>query len=84
MKKQDSQELTKKLVLNKNTIATLTKDEQKDIKAGYKACWENLWTWYWCEYLWTGNKPEETDGVCTEMIAVDNDRGMSNGNGCAK
>lgn len=79
MKKQDSQKLTKKLVLNKRTIVVLTKDEQEDIRAGYKACWENLWTWYWCRYLWTGDLPEDTDGCPEEIVG----QGNSHGKGCA-
>lgn len=52
----------KKLILNKETISNLevlSKELQQDIKAGYKACWENLWTAYYCDKIWTGKDPEE-------------------------
>lgn len=49
----------KKLKLNKQTIDDLTKQEMNEVKAGgYKACWENLWTLYYCDYIWTGKIPE--------------------------
>jgi len=49
----------KKLELKKETIASLTKKEMNDIKAGkYEGCWENLWTIYYCAYIWTGDVPK--------------------------
>ena len=56
----------KKLVLNKTTIATLNGDEQKNILAGadpleYSACWENLWTAYHCDMVWTGDQKPKTE-----------------------
>jgi hypothetical protein len=56
--------MKKKLVLNKQTVADLTKKEQSQIKAGaYKPCWENLYTWYHCDVVCTG-KPDETENNC--------------------
>ncbi len=55
----------KKLVLNKETISNLeilSSEFQQGIKAGYKACWENLWTAYYCDKIWTG-KDRETQNV---------------------
>jgi len=44
----------KKLELNKKTIAHLTNEEMKEIKGGgYWPCWENLWTFYYCEVVRT-------------------------------
>ncbi|MCK4762386.1 MAG: class I lanthipeptide [Candidatus Aminicenantes bacterium] len=51
----------KKLSLNKKTIANLTKQELSEIKAGYKPCWENLWTMYHCDLFYTGT-PEAEGG----------------------
>jgi len=48
----------KKLELKKKTIANLTKKEMSEAKAGYKKCWENLWSLYYCDYIWTGKIPE--------------------------
>jgi len=48
----------RKLELNKNTIANLTGKEMKEIKGGRKdPCWENLWTLYHCDVVYTG-EPE--------------------------
>jgi natural product precursor len=48
----------RKLELNKNTIANLTGKEMKEIKGGRKdPCWENLWTLYYCDVVYTG-EPE--------------------------
>lgn len=48
----------KKLELNKKTIAGVNWQELKKIKAGgeaaFKACWENLWTLYYCDLIYTG------------------------------
>jgi hypothetical protein len=46
----------KKLTINKETIATLTRDEMSNVNAGFvwKACWENLWTAYYCKVVCTG------------------------------
>jgi len=46
----------KKLELKKNTIANLTTQEMSVIKAG-KACWENLWTLYHCDVVYTRTDP---------------------------
>jgi len=43
----------KKLELNKKTIAHLTNEEMKEIKGGFKPCWENIWTFYYCEMVRT-------------------------------
>ena len=55
----------KKLVLNRTTVATLTGDEQKKILAGadteYSKCWENLWTWYHCDMVYTGDVEPEVE-----------------------
>jgi hypothetical protein len=48
----------KKLELKKKTISNLTKQEMSEIKAGYKKCWENLWSLYYCDHIWTGATPE--------------------------
>ncbi|MCK4760608.1 MAG: class I lanthipeptide [Candidatus Aminicenantes bacterium] len=47
--------MVKKLELKKETIARLTPEELSEIKAGYKACWENLWSLYYCGVIWTGD-----------------------------
>ena len=48
-----------KLTLNKQTIADLTGAEMGEAKGGdyYTPCWENLWSYYNCDGLWTGNLP---------------------------
>lgn len=61
----------KKLTLNKSTVATLTGDEQKKVLAGaadteYPKCWENLWTLYHCDMVWTGDKEPEKE---TQRVA---------------
>lgn len=44
----------KKLELNKQTVSNLTDAQLHEIKAGQQpACWENLWTIYYCDYIWT-------------------------------
>lgn len=53
----------KKLEFKKQTIANLSKHEMNEIKAGFVACWENLWTVYHCGVVCTGEsydprKPE--------------------------
>lgn len=56
------QENLKKLTLNKETISNLellSKEAQSEVIAGHKACWENLWTLYYCKIIWTGKDPEE-------------------------
>jgi hypothetical protein len=45
-------------VLNKQTISTLDSKELSEIKAGNDACWENLWTLYYCKVVYTGPRPE--------------------------
>jgi len=64
--------MKKKLVLNKQTVADLTKKEQSHIRGGaYRPCWENLYTWYHCDVVCTG-KPDETENDCdTDDIAVE-------------
>lgn len=48
----------KKLKLEKKTIADLTKGEMNEIKGGVNSpCWENLWTIYECDVLWTRIEP---------------------------
>lgn len=54
--------MNKRLKLNEITIA-----DMKNIKAGHAACWENLWTAYYCDVVYTGVRdplPEVTNG-CT-------------------
>ena len=50
--------MVKKLNLNKQTIANLKRQELSDIRAGndrqQRACWENLWTLYHCDVVYTG------------------------------
>jgi hypothetical protein len=58
MKKNVEEKPKKKLVLNKQTISTLDSKELSEIKAGYDACWENLWTLYYCKVVYTGPRPE--------------------------
>lgn len=53
----------KKLALNKETVSNLdilTREAQREIAAGnaYSDCWENLWTMYYCDVIWTGKEPE--------------------------
>jgi hypothetical protein len=63
MKQEKKGHETKKLELNKQTIDNLTNEELADIKAGaHKPCWENLWTLYHCDVMYTGD-PETGDGV---------------------
>ena len=53
----------KKLELKKETVANLdilTRKEMSKVEGAYKACWENLWTVYYCAVIWTGK--EETEG----------------------
>lgn len=45
--------MVKKLKLNKQTVSNLSRDELSNIKAGEKACWENLWTVYYCDIVYT-------------------------------
>jgi hypothetical protein len=48
----------KKLTLNKETVANLeilSREAQAEVKGAYKACWENLWTAYYCRLIWTGD-----------------------------
>lgn len=47
----------KKLELKKRTIANLTNEEMKEVKGGLKACWENLWTLYHCDVVYTRTDP---------------------------
>ncbi len=48
----------KKLELNKHTISNLNHDEMNGVKAGKcDPCWENLWTIYHCDVIYTG-EPE--------------------------
>jgi natural product precursor len=49
--------IMKKLELKKRTVANLTKQEMSEIKGGYRACWENLWTLYNCDVVYTYTKP---------------------------
>ncbi len=54
-----------KLVLNKETISNLevlTRQEMAEVDGMHKACWENLWTLYYCRLIWTGDAPE-TDPI---------------------
>ncbi|MCX6583869.1 MAG: class I lanthipeptide [Candidatus Aminicenantes bacterium] len=47
--------MTKKLKLNKRTVSNLSREDLSDIKAGgQRGCWENLWTMYYCEIVYTG------------------------------
>jgi hypothetical protein len=44
----------KKLDLKKSTIANLTQKEMNEINGGVNtACWENLWTLYHCQVVYT-------------------------------
>lgn len=50
----------KKMELNKQTVSNLTDNQLNDIKAGKLApCWENLWTIYHCDVVYTGSSPAE-------------------------
>lgn len=58
--KQNPTKPTNKLELNKQTISNLTSQELSDIKAGQQVpCWENLWTLYHCDVMYTGDPPKE-------------------------
>ncbi|MCU0285398.1 MAG: hypothetical protein MUF15_03260 [Acidobacteria bacterium] len=46
----------KNLKLNKQTISDLSREELSNIKAAEKACWENLWTVYYCDVIYTGSQ----------------------------
>jgi len=48
--------IMKKLELKKKTIANLTTEEMRVVKAG-KGCWENLWTLYHCDVVYTRTDP---------------------------
>lgn len=51
---------TDKLELNKQTISDLTTKELSDIKAGGQdPCWENIWTLYHCDVMYTGDPPKD-------------------------
>ncbi len=44
-----------KITLNKQTITNLTNGEMKVVNAGeHDACWENIYTLYHCDVMWTG------------------------------
>ncbi len=44
----------KKLTLNKQTIASLSKNELGHVKGGAAdPCWENMWTAYNCTVVYT-------------------------------
>jgi hypothetical protein len=55
----------KKLELKKETVANLnilTRKEMSEVEGAFRACWENLWTLYYCTLIWTGDqKPETVD-----------------------
>ncbi len=57
MRKKVEEKPKKRLVLYKQTISTLGSKELSKIKAGI-ACWENLWTLYHCDVIYT-REPEE-------------------------
>ena len=47
--------MTKKLRLNKQTVSNLSRNDLNNVKAGgQQACWENLWTMYYCNVVYTG------------------------------
>lgn len=65
MKNPKKVQAAKKLELNKQTIANLTKEELLHIIAGkHDACWENLWTLYHCDVMYTG--PPDTEPLQQE------------------
>lgn len=51
--------MTKKLKLNKRTVSNLSRKELSDIKGGYRGCWENIFTMYYCDVIYTGAPPVE-------------------------
>jgi len=52
--------MAKKLNLNKRTVANLSRNDLSDIKAGgQKGCWENIWTLYNCDVVYTGAPPTD-------------------------
>jgi hypothetical protein len=58
MKPLHTQTLKKSLVINKVTVSDLSRVELSDIKAGaamQQPCWENLWTIYHCDVMYTGD-----------------------------
>lgn len=54
--------MSKKLKLNKQTVSDLSRDELSKIKAGEAGCWENIWTLYWCDVVYTA-APQTTLAV---------------------
>lgn len=52
--------MNKKLKLNKKTVSDLTRNELAQIRAGEAACWENLWTLYYCQVVYTYVPPPPT------------------------
>jgi hypothetical protein len=53
--------MTKKLRLNKQTVSNLSRTDLSDIKAGgQRGCWENLWTLYYCDVVYTGAPQTES------------------------
>jgi hypothetical protein len=70
MKKINKGQLARKLELNKQTIDDLTKDDLQEIRAGkakYEPCWENLWTLYHCNVMYTGD-PEYVEKEKKEKL----------------
>lgn len=62
-----------KLILNKTTVSTLTDEKQKSILAGaaeIPPCWENLWSLYHCDVIYTGDKDprEETQAQAVQQV----------------
>jgi hypothetical protein len=58
--------MAKKLRLNKQTVSNLSRSDLSDIKAGGQpGCWENLWTWYYCDVVYTGMP--RTDGLAAKL-----------------
>ena len=71
MKEQKS---VKKLKLNKETVSNLdvlSREDQRDVKAAFLACWENLWTLYYCKLIWTGDQKPETVDCNTTTVKHD-------------
>lgn len=62
--------MMKKLKLNKRTVSNLSRTDLSDIKAGVqRGCWENLWTLYHCDVIYTGDP--QPDGQPLVIIPED-------------
>ncbi len=56
----------RKLVLKKQSIAELSEKKMSVIRGGFEGCWENLWTGYHCDIVWSGGgeRPDQDTAAC--------------------